>query len=55
MAQVATSSSLYKELLGDDVTEENFPERMAAFMRKKKQAIVERIAKEKRERPVTQA
>ncbi|GJV81122.1 hypothetical protein Tco_1516992 [Tanacetum coccineum] len=41
MAQVATNSSLSKDLLGTDVTEENFPERMAALMKRKRQALAE--------------
>lgn len=35
MEQVATNTSLSKELLGDDVTKENFPVRMASLMKKK--------------------
>ncbi|GKD25990.1 hypothetical protein Tco_1232204, partial [Tanacetum coccineum] len=35
LAQVATNSSLSQVLLGDDVTEETFPERMAALIKQK--------------------
>ncbi|GJU58291.1 hypothetical protein Tco_1236057 [Tanacetum coccineum] len=55
LAQVATNSSLSQVLLGDDVTEETFPERMAALIKRKRQALAEQLAKERRERPLTQA
>ncbi|GJZ52972.1 hypothetical protein Tco_0607857 [Tanacetum coccineum] len=38
MAQVEANASLSKTLLGDDVTEDNFPVRMAALIKRKKQA-----------------
>ncbi|GJW72009.1 putative ribonuclease H-like domain-containing protein [Tanacetum coccineum] len=39
MAQVEANASLSKTLLGDDVTEDNFPVRMAALIKRKKQAL----------------
>ncbi|GJT94109.1 hypothetical protein Tco_1082954 [Tanacetum coccineum] len=39
LAQVATNSSLSQVLLGDDVTEETFPERMAALIKRKRHAL----------------
>nr|GEZ61105.1 JmjC domain-containing protein [Tanacetum cinerariifolium] len=41
MAQVEANASLFKTLLGDDVTEDNFPARMAALIKRKKQALAE--------------
>ncbi|GJY93258.1 hypothetical protein Tco_0509040 [Tanacetum coccineum] len=55
MAQVEANASLSKTLLGDDVTEDNFPVKMAALIKRKKQALVEKLAKEMMERPMTQA
>ncbi|GJR02763.1 hypothetical protein Tco_0525747 [Tanacetum coccineum] len=43
------------DLLGDDVTEDNFPVRMAALIKRKKQALAEKLAKEMMDRPMTQA
>ncbi|GJW54065.1 hypothetical protein Tco_0098150 [Tanacetum coccineum] len=54
MTQIATHTELSRQLLGDDVTEETFSERLADLMRRKRQAVAERIAKEKRDRPMTQ-
>ncbi|GKF07966.1 hypothetical protein Tco_0042190, partial [Tanacetum coccineum] len=48
------NASLSKTLLGDDVTEDNFAVRMAALIKRKKQALVEILAKERMERPMTQ-
>ncbi|GKB05767.1 ribonuclease H-like domain-containing protein [Tanacetum coccineum] len=53
MAQVKANASLSKTLLGDDVTEDNFPVRMAALIKRKKQALAEKLAKERMERPMT--
>nr|GEU87151.1 ribonuclease H-like domain-containing protein [Tanacetum cinerariifolium] len=39
MAQVEANASLFKTLLGDNVTEDNFPARMAALIKRKKQAL----------------
>ncbi|GJQ92817.1 hypothetical protein Tco_0003956 [Tanacetum coccineum] len=40
MAQVKSNASLSKTLLGDDVTEDNFPVRMAALIKRKKQVLL---------------
>nr|GFD07426.1 JmjC domain-containing protein [Tanacetum cinerariifolium] len=40
-AQVEANASLSKTLLGDDVSEDNFPARMAALIKKKRQALAE--------------
>ncbi|GKA18348.1 hypothetical protein Tco_0698185, partial [Tanacetum coccineum] len=53
MAQVEANASLSKTLLGDDVTKDNFPVRMAALIKRKKQALAEKLAKERMERPMT--
>ncbi|GJT06335.1 hypothetical protein Tco_0840797 [Tanacetum coccineum] len=53
MAQVKANASLSKTLLGDDVTEDNFPVRMAALIKRKKQALAEKLAKERMERAMT--
>ncbi|GKC64828.1 putative ribonuclease H-like domain-containing protein, partial [Tanacetum coccineum] len=45
MAQVEANASLSKTLLGDDVTEDNFPVRMAALIKRKKQALAEKFGK----------
>nr|GEW32329.1 xylulose kinase-1 [Tanacetum cinerariifolium] len=55
MAQVEANASLSKTLLGDDVSEDNFPARMAVLIKRKKQALAEKLAKERRNRPMTQA
>ncbi|GKF63720.1 hypothetical protein Tco_0187168, partial [Tanacetum coccineum] len=52
-AQVEANASLSKKLLGDDVTEDNFPVRMAALIKRKKQALAMKLAKERMERPMT--
>nr|GEY56822.1 putative ribonuclease H-like domain-containing protein [Tanacetum cinerariifolium] len=54
-AQVEANASLFKTLLGDDVSGDNFPARMAALIKRKKQALAEKLAKERRNRPMTQA
>ncbi|GJU32169.1 putative ribonuclease H-like domain-containing protein, partial [Tanacetum coccineum] len=51
MAQVEANASLSKTMLGDDVTEDNLPVRMAALIKRKKQALAEKWAKGKDERP----
>nr|GEU75296.1 ribonuclease H-like domain-containing protein [Tanacetum cinerariifolium] len=53
-AQVEANASLSKTLLGDDVSEENFPARMAALIKKKRQALAEQLFKERQNRPMTQ-
>nr|GEX08394.1 hypothetical protein [Tanacetum cinerariifolium] len=54
-AQVEVNASLSKTLLGDDVSEENFPARMAALIKKKRQALAEQLFKERQNRPLTLA
>nr|GEY88187.1 JmjC domain-containing protein [Tanacetum cinerariifolium] len=54
MAQVEANASLSKTLLGDDVSEDNFAARMASLIKRKKQALAEKLAKERRNRPMTQ-
>nr|GFD07002.1 hypothetical protein [Tanacetum cinerariifolium] len=54
MAQVEANASLSKTLLGDDVTEENFPAKMVALIKRKKQDLAKKLAKERRNRPMTQ-
>nr|GEU51284.1 hypothetical protein [Tanacetum cinerariifolium] len=45
-AQVKANASLFKTLLGDDVSENNFPARMAALIKKKRQALAKQLFKE---------
>nr|GEW33344.1 putative ribonuclease H-like domain-containing protein [Tanacetum cinerariifolium] len=54
-AQIDANVSLSKTLLGDDVSEDNFPVRMAALIKRKRQALVEKLAQERQNRPITQA
>nr|GFB06867.1 JmjC domain-containing protein [Tanacetum cinerariifolium]GFB06888.1 JmjC domain-containing protein [Tanacetum cinerariifolium] len=54
MAQVEANASLSKTLLGDDVSKENFLARMAALIKKKKQALAKKLATERKDRPMTQ-
>nr|GEV38867.1 hypothetical protein [Tanacetum cinerariifolium] len=54
-AQVKANASLSKTLLGDDVFEDNFPARMAALIKKKRQALAEQSFKERQNRPLTPA
>nr|GEX53460.1 putative ribonuclease H-like domain-containing protein [Tanacetum cinerariifolium] len=44
-AQVEANASLSKTLLGDDVSEDNFPTRMAALIKKKRQALADQTLK----------
>nr|GEX96149.1 hypothetical protein [Tanacetum cinerariifolium] len=44
MAQVEANASLFKTLLGDDVSEDNFPAIMAALIKRKRQALAEKLA-----------
>nr|GEV47895.1 putative ribonuclease H-like domain-containing protein [Tanacetum cinerariifolium] len=46
-AQVEANASLLKTLLGDDVLEDNFPARMDALIKKKRQALAEKLFKER--------
>nr|GFA24363.1 hypothetical protein [Tanacetum cinerariifolium] len=54
-AQVEANASLSKTLLGDDVSKDNFPARMAALIKRKRQALAEKLVKERQNRPMTQA
>nr|GEY44789.1 xylulose kinase-1 [Tanacetum cinerariifolium] len=54
-AQVKANTSLSKTLLGDDVFEENFPSRMAALIKKKRQALAEQLFEERQNWPMTPA
>nr|GEV03275.1 hypothetical protein [Tanacetum cinerariifolium] len=54
-AQVEANASLSKTLLGDDLFEDNFPARMAALIKRKRQALAEKLAHERHNRPMTQA
>nr|GEV44645.1 hypothetical protein [Tanacetum cinerariifolium] len=54
-AQVEKNASLSKTLLGDDVSEDDFPARMAALIKKKRQALAEQLFKERQNRPLTLA
>nr|GEX70567.1 JmjC domain-containing protein [Tanacetum cinerariifolium] len=54
MAQVEANVSLSKILLGDDVSEDNFPARMAALIKRKKQALAEKLAQKRKDRPMSQ-
>nr|GEX18805.1 JmjC domain-containing protein [Tanacetum cinerariifolium] len=50
-----TFKQMQEDILGDDVSEDNFPARMAALIKKKKQALPEKLEKERQNRPMTQA
>nr|GEW41404.1 hypothetical protein [Tanacetum cinerariifolium] len=54
MGQVEANASFSKTRLGDDFSESNFPARMAALIKRKKQALAEKLAKERKDRPMTQ-
>nr|GEW69246.1 xylulose kinase-1 [Tanacetum cinerariifolium] len=54
-AQVEANTSLSKTLLGDDVSEDNFPARMAVLIKQKRQALAEQLFKERQNRPLTPA
>nr|GFA75814.1 ribonuclease H-like domain, reverse transcriptase, RNA-dependent DNA polymerase [Tanacetum cinerariifolium] len=41
-------------LLGDDMSEDNFPTKMDALIKRMKQTLAEKLAKEKKDRPMTQ-
>nr|GFB56667.1 JmjC domain-containing protein [Tanacetum cinerariifolium] len=55
MAQVEANASLFKSLLGDDVSEDNFPARMSALIKRKRQALAAKLAQERQNRPMTRA
>nr|GEU75637.1 JmjC domain-containing protein [Tanacetum cinerariifolium] len=54
-AQLEANASLCKTLLGDDVSKDNFPARMTALIKKKRQALAEQLFKERQNRPMTPA
>nr|GEU80562.1 hypothetical protein [Tanacetum cinerariifolium] len=54
-AQVEANASLSETLLGDDVSEDNFPARMVVLIKKKRQALAEQLFKERHNRPLTPA
>nr|GEU51105.1 putative reverse transcriptase domain-containing protein [Tanacetum cinerariifolium] len=54
-AEVEANASLSKTLLGDDVSKDNFPARMAALIKKKWQALAVKLAQERQNRSMTQA
>nr|GEY29423.1 aminoacyl-tRNA synthetase, class 1a, anticodon-binding [Tanacetum cinerariifolium] len=54
-AQVEANASLSQTLMGDDVTEDNFPTRMAALIKKKRPALAEQLFKERHNQPLTPA
>ncbi|GJS90628.1 ribonuclease H-like domain-containing protein [Tanacetum coccineum] len=53
MAQVHASVGLSSELLGADVNDDNFAERMVALINQRKRAFAEQTAKEKKDKPMT--
>nr|GEV73875.1 uncharacterized mitochondrial protein AtMg00810-like [Tanacetum cinerariifolium] len=53
--KVEANAFLSNTLLGDDVFEDNFPAKMAALIKRKRQALAEKLAKERQNRPMTQA
>nr|GEV66739.1 ribonuclease H-like domain-containing protein [Tanacetum cinerariifolium] len=53
-AQVEANASLSKTLLCDDVSKDNFPARMAALIKKKRQALAEQLFKERQNQPMSQ-
>ncbi|GJR14457.1 hypothetical protein Tco_0797109 [Tanacetum coccineum] len=55
MAQFHANAGLSSELLGADVNEDNFTERMVALINQRKRAFAEQTTKEKRDRPMTPA
>ncbi|GJR46667.1 putative ribonuclease H-like domain-containing protein [Tanacetum coccineum] len=55
MAQVHANAGLSSELLGADVNDDNFAERMVALINQRKRAFAEQTAKEKRANPMTLA
>ncbi|GJS35191.1 hypothetical protein Tco_0533573 [Tanacetum coccineum] len=53
MAQVHANAGLSFELLGADVNDDNFAERMVALINQRKRVFAEQTAKEKRDKPMT--
>nr|GEV17939.1 reverse transcriptase domain-containing protein [Tanacetum cinerariifolium] len=54
-AEVEANALLLKTLLGDDMSKDNFPARMAALIKQKTQALAEQLAKKRQNRTMTQA
>nr|GEX04590.1 JmjC domain-containing protein [Tanacetum cinerariifolium] len=54
-AQIEANISLSKTLLGDDVSKDNFPVRIVALIKRKRQTLAEKLAQERKNRPMTQA
>nr|GEX86815.1 xylulose kinase-1 [Tanacetum cinerariifolium] len=52
---VEANDSLSETLLGDDMSEDNFPARMAGLIKKKRQALAEQLFKKRQNRPLTSA
>nr|GEU98024.1 synaptobrevin, longin-like domain protein [Tanacetum cinerariifolium] len=50
-----TFRQMEEDRLGDDVSEDNFPARMAALIKKKRQALDEQLFKKRHNRPLTPA
>ncbi|GKE23096.1 hypothetical protein Tco_1434608, partial [Tanacetum coccineum] len=55
MAQVHANAGLSSELLGADVNDDNFAERMVALINHRKREFAEQMAKEKRDKSMTPA
>ncbi|GKA08853.1 hypothetical protein Tco_0688184 [Tanacetum coccineum] len=55
MAQVHANTGLSSKLLGADVNDDNFDERMVPFINQRKRAFADQTAKEKRDKPMTPA
>ncbi|GKB96782.1 ribonuclease H-like domain-containing protein, partial [Tanacetum coccineum] len=55
MAQVHANAGLSSKLLGADVNDDNFAERMVALINQRKRAFAAQMAKEKRDKPMTPA
>ncbi|GJS92639.1 hypothetical protein Tco_0799607 [Tanacetum coccineum] len=53
--QLQTNSTLAAEILGSDVNDDNFVDRVLELMRKRRKELAAQKAKEQREKPMTQA
>nr|GEU93860.1 hypothetical protein [Tanacetum cinerariifolium] len=53
-AQVKANASFSKTLLRDDVSEDNFPAKMVALIRQKRQDLAAKLAQERQNMPMTQ-
>nr|GEX94974.1 JmjC domain-containing protein [Tanacetum cinerariifolium] len=54
-AHIEANVSLSKTLLGDDVSKDNFSVRIVTLIKRKRQTLVEKLAQERKNRPMTQA